>query len=952
MPIKSLIPRRQRRTYGDINPNRQPERPVSRPRPPKRKPMRKIAFYLLILGAVGIIIGTILVAWASRDLPDPEKLSTRQVAQSTKIYDRTGTHLLYEVYQNQKRTVVELDQIAPLAIKATIAIEDKHFYEHSGIRLISIFRAGFNNLIGRQTGSGGASTLTQQLVKNAVVGDEHSYFRKIKEAIMSMRLERKYSKDQILKMYLNEIPYGSTNYGIEAASQSYFKKSAKDLTLAEAATIAALPQQPSRFLNNLDLLKTRRDITLNLMLEQNYITEEEKNEAEKTPLVIEARAGIMDAPHFVLYVKQLLADRYGEKTIDQSGWKVITTLDYDKQKIAETAVKELGDKFAKEANANNAALVAIDPKTGQILSMIGSRDYFNDEIAGQYNVAVLGKRQPGSSFKPFVYTAAFEQGYTPETVLYDVETNFEMRSDGTAYAPKNYDGKEYGLVTMRQALQGSLNIPAVKTLYLVGDEKMKEYAKKFGYTTLTGDYGLSLVLGGGEVNLLEHTNAYATLANEGKYIPNSTILKIIDNQGTTIFEWQEIQPQEAIKPELAALTSSVLSDNKARAFIFGINNTLTLPDRPIAAKTGTTNDYKDAWTMGYVPSLAAGVWVGNTTPSPMKGGGNMLAGQIWNRFMKESLANTPIETFPIPPPNIATKPVLRGAVGSIKLKLNNLNGKIATTSTPENLIVEKEYLPPHTILHYVIKDNPMGPTPTNPADDQQYTNWENALNEWVGRQQQIGKGITFSEPPTELDDFQTSPELAPVVEFLYPTGDKILNDRQIEIRVEATSPRGVSEIHYKLDGNPIGSSHEFPFTISYYAKYLPKGTHTLTAVAIDDIGNSTAKEIAFDLQAEFDSPEFNWFDQSPLAIKSEEFPRAMSVTPFRWNEIKDIKIYLISSNENKKLIYTFDHNDQLVMDKITFVWKNAPIKDSWTLSGVMTDENGKQITKNLEIIIE
>ena len=537
-------------------------------------------------------------------------------------------------------------------------------------------------------------------------------------------------------------------------------------------------------------------------------------------------------------------------------------------------------------------------------------------------------------------------------MLYDVETNFEMRSDGTAYAPKNYDNKEHGLVTMRQALQGSLNIPAVKTLYLAGTETMKEYAKKFGYTTLTGDYGLSLVLGGGEVNLLEHTNAYATLANNGQYHPSSAILKIIDSQGATIFEWQEIQPQEAIKPELAALTTSVLSDNNARAFIFGISNTLTLPGRPVAAKTGTTNDYKDAWTMGYVPSLAAGVWVGNTTPAPMKGGGNVLAGQIWNRFMRESLATTPVETFPIPPPNTAIKPVLRGSIGGIKLKLNSLNGKIATTSTPENLIIEKEYLPPHDILHYVVRDDPNGPAPVNPNDDPQYSNWEAALQEWVNRQQQAGKAVTFSEPPTELDDFQTAPELAPAVEFLYPAANQIIDNRQIEIRVEAAAPRGVVQVNYKLDDNPIGLSREFPFTFTYYAKFLSKGTHTLTAVAIDDVGNSTAKIITFDLQAEFEAAEFNWFDQSPLTVKSDEFPRAMSVTPFRWDDIKDIKIFLIAGNGSRKLIYTFDHNDQLVIDKITFVWKNASVKGFWILSGVMTDNSGKQITKNLEINIE
>ncbi len=946
MPIKHLI-EKERRAYRNPEPEKNSRRQTK-----KSKKWLKFA----ILGGVAFciacfIIGTIVVVVISRELPDPQKLSERQVAQSTKIYDRTGEHLLYEVYQDQKRTMVELDQIAPNAIKATVAVEDKNFYTHKGVRLISIIRAGVNNLIGRQAGSGGASTLTQQLIKNTIIGGEHSIFRKIKEAILALRLEKKYTKDEIMKMYLNEIPYGSTNYGIEAASQSYFRKKASELSLAESATLAALLKQPTRYLNNLEMLKERRDVVLRLMFEQGYTTEEEKTAAQEEELKIIRNAGIMDAPHFVLYVKQLLAEQFGEKMVDQSGLKVITTLDYDKQKIAEAAITELGDKFAKDANADNASLVAIAPATGEILAMVGSRDFQNEEIDGQFNVAVLGKRQPGSSFKPFVYTAAFEKGFTPETVLYDVSTNFDMRTGGD-YTPVNYDSKERGLVTLRKALQGSLNIPAVKTLYLVGEQYMSDFAERFGYTTLKdGNFGLSLVLGGAEVNLLEHTNAYATLANNGRYHQPSSILKVTDDKGSTLFETKQNEGSEAIKPELAALISSVLSDDNARSYVFGRGGTLTLPNRPVAAKTGTTNNYKDAWTMGYTPSLAAGVWVGNTTPAPMKGGGNALAGQIWNRFMKESLASTSPETFPEPPVNDAEKAVLRGGDGVIKIKVNRLNGKLATSSTPEELVVEKEFLPPHDILYYVNKDDPRGPIPPFPADDPQYENWETALQDWARREQEAGRFVSFSEPPTEVDLFSADPALAPTIEIISPSANSTILERTMSISVNASAPRGISQVIFKLDDNTIAIKYTPPFTIDYYLKSLNKGSHTLSVLASDDIGNSAIQEITFDLQAELDPPDFSWVDGSLIMLRNDDFPRSIGIIPFRWDDIKNIQIKLTGNGKNI-LIYTFDHNDKLLVDKLNFTWKNSPGSGTYQLEGLLTDTSGKTSSKTLEVQVE
>jgi 1A family penicillin-binding protein len=943
MPIHKLTVR-NRRTYGDLKPEK--------PKKQKRKLLKPLVLTAAGLLLACFIVGTIVVAVISRELPDPEKLSERQVAQSTKIYDRTGEHLLYEVYQDQKRTMVELSQIAPYAIKATVAVEDKTFYEHSGVKILSIIRAAVNNLIGRKAGSGGASTLTQQLIKNTIVGDSHSYFRKIKEAILALRLEKKYSKDQIIKMYLNEIPYGSTNYGIESASQSYFQKSAKDLTLAESATLAGLLKQPTRYLNDTELLKERRNLVLRLMFEQSYITEDEKKSAQAEPLKITRNTGIMDAPHFVLYVKQLLAERFGEVMVDQGGLKVITSLDYDKQKIAETAVKELGDEFAESANANNAALVAVAPSTAEILAMVGSRDFQNEEIDGQYNVAVLGKRQPGSSFKPFVYTAAFEKGYTPETVLYDVSTNFDMRTGGD-YTPQNYDGTERGLVTIRKALQGSLNIPAVKTLYLVGEQYMSDFAERFGYTTLKdGNFGLSLVLGGAEVNLLEHTNGYATLANNGLYHTPVAILKVYDDKGEEIFTTQTTEGTEAIRPEIAAITTNVLIDDAARAYMFGRGSILTLPDRQVAAKTGTTNNSKDAWTLGYVPSLAAGVWVGNTMPSPMKGGGSSLAGKIWNRFMKLSLASTSPETFPAAPANDATKAVLLGTDGVMKIKVNRLNGRLATSSTPESLITIKEFMPPHDILYYVNKDDPRGPIPADPTVDPQYENWEAALQSWAARKRAAGQEVSFAEPPTEADTFSSDPALAPTVNIISPPASSSLNSRTLHIEVNASAPRGVAEVTYRLDGNMIGVGRSLPFIFDYYLKSAALGAHTLSVIATDDIGNSAMQEITFDLTAEQDAPSFQWVDGSPLTIRSDDFPRSIGVLPFRWSDTKTIAVQLISADSSKKLIYTFDHNDNLLVDKLNFSWKNSPGAGLYTLTGILTDTSGKTFTKSLDVIVE
>ena len=607
-------------------------------KPGNKKLWRKAAYFVIVVGLIGVIGFAILVAWYSRELPDPNNLQERNIAQSTQIYDRTGEHLLYEIHGDENRTLVKLDELPEYVGWATIVIEDRDFYKHHGFNLKGIFRSFVSNII--RGGRAGGSTITQQFVKNSILSPEKTYTRKLKELILSVQLERKFSKDEILQMYLNEIPYGSTNYGIESASQSYFGHTARELTLGEAAMLAALPQSPTRYLNDQEVLTGRAHYILDEMAELGYITAEEADAAKAEDVKIRPQVDNIQAPHFVFYVKQFLSEKYGERAIEQGGLKVISTLDKEMQDIAETAVREHVDAKGASLGLSNGSLVAIDPKTGQVLAMVGSKDFFDDEIDGQVNVA-LRPRQPGSSFKPIVYTEGFKKGYTADTILWDVFTSFKTAIKN--YEPRNYDLSERGPVTVRTALQGSLNIPAVKMLYLAGIDNVLDFAEKLGYTTF-GDrsrFGLALVLGGGEVKLLEHTGAYAVFANEGVKQNITPILKVEDPWGKMLEEWKPEDGERVLDENNARLITDVLSDNSARAYVFGTGSNLQLGERPVAAKTGTTNDYRDGWTIGYTPSLAAGVWVGNNDNSPMSAVASGVTGAspIWHNIISELLKN-------------------------------------------------------------------------------------------------------------------------------------------------------------------------------------------------------------------------------------------------------------------------------------------------------------------------
>ncbi|MBI5254559.1 PBP1A family penicillin-binding protein [Candidatus Falkowbacteria bacterium] len=801
--------------------------------------MSTILYVGLIVFLFGVIIVTGMFAWYSRNLPNPEKLITRAVEQSTKIYDRDGKILLYDIYNQEKRTLIELNQVPDFMKKATLSAEDTNFYQHGAFSFKAIARAIIVDIIKGGKAQGG-STITQQLVKNAILTNEKSFGRKIKELILAYQIEKRFSKDEILQMYLNEIPYGSVAYGVAAASQTFLGKDAKDLTLAQSAYLAALPKAPtyySPYGSHVDALQGRAQYILDKMAEDGFITQEQAAVAKQEKVKFREKGATITAPHFVMFVKEYLNEKYGEALVE-SGLKVVTTLDLNMQKIAEEAVVNGVEARGKQFGFNNAALVGLDAKTGQILAMVGSKDFFDDEIDGQVNV-VVRPRQPGSSIKPMVYGLGFSLGYQPETILFDVNTTF--KTEVGDYTPSNYNLKEHGPVSIRQALAGSLNIPAVKMAYLAGVQNIADKLESIGYTTFAdrSRFGLSIVLGGGEVKLLEHAAAFGAFAREGLYHAPVAILRVEDKNGNVLEEFKQ-KEKKVWEPEIARKVTSILSDNNARSFIFGAKNWLTLPDRPVVAKTGTTNDFHDAWAMGYTPSLVCGVWVGNNNNDAMKKGadGAAIAAPIWNEFMRRVTANFPIEGFAPYTMTKTNKPVLDGeSPFAYKVKIDKYTGKLATDLTPANYVIEKQFFAGHDILHYVRRDDPLGSAPVDPAAyDWQYTNWEDGVQQWLKK-----NNIQLSsEPiPTEYDDVHTL-ENKPTIFINQPHNGEIIGGAYLVVNVQVSAPRGtVSRVEYYLDDKLIDTKNTWPFLLDYQiSQFVAPGDHTLKAAVFDDVDNS------------------------------------------------------------------------------------------------------------------
>lgn len=666
--LRLIIARRRQRRYATRNNTHLPKITMS-------------AFGVVILSVVfaiaaafGSVVG--VYAYYAQQVPPAEmiEIQTSQSFKTTKIYDRTGTKLLYEVFDPRwgSRTVVPIDQIPDHLKYATIAIEDKDFYTNPGINIRGLARAIYVDITGQ--GFQGGSSITTLLVKNVIIPPEEraqrDISRKIKEAILAVEITRRYSKDQILEWYLNTVFYGNMAYGVEAAAQNYFGKHVQDLSLAECAMLAVLPNAPATHspITNPEEARIRQHLVLDAMFRQGYITQDEIVAAKVEELHYAPVRFDIEAPHFVMYVRQLLEEKYGSDLLYQGGLKVYTTLDLELQRVAEDIAREhIAELQADERNATNAAVIAMKPATGEILVMVGSLDYFDRDIDGQVNVA-LAERQPGSSFKIFTYTEALLQGYTPADMVMDVRTTFPDPDYSNPYTPENYDREFHGPLRLRQALARSINVAAVKVMSWVGVRNVIDLSHRMGISTLTRDYyGLSLTLGGGEVKLVDMAYAFSVLANGG-YMAGQTvpeeklrpgyreldpvaILRVEDASGNVLEEYHSPELREVLSPQVSYVITHMLSDNVARTPSFGSRSALWLGnDRPVAAKTGTTTDYRDSWTVGFTPQLCTGVWVGNSNNDPMEHvPGSLGAGPIWHDFMLAALEGEPTVPFVEPP---------------------------------------------------------------------------------------------------------------------------------------------------------------------------------------------------------------------------------------------------------------------------------------------------------------
>lgn len=828
----------------------------------------KKRFFILVGVLVPIFGGAAAVYALVGDLPNPERISERAIEESTQIYDRTGKVLLYEIHGDERRTIVPLSDIPDSVKQATLVAEDINFYRHAGLDWRGIFRALGKNLSAGNFSQGG-STITQQLIKNSLLGSEKTIPRKLKEQILAILLERKYSKDEIFGWYLNQIPYGANAYGIAAAARLYFNKEVAALTLSESAAIAALIKAPSYYSpygSHRDELLARKDWIIRRMTDAGFISAAEADAAVDTKLVFSPPRETIRAPHFIHYVREYLEREYGEAAVMSGGLQVITTLDWTLQQEAERIVQDGAEKNLGLVRAHNAALVAVDPRTGDILSLVGSKDYgapaepdgctpgINCAFDPYVNVATR-MRSPGSAFKPFVYATAFRKGYTPETVLFDVPTEFSpsCNPDGTpgpdvrdpkqCYHPQNYDDTFRGPVSMRQAMAQSLNVPSVKVLYLAGIADSIQTAQAMGISTLTDPdrYGLSLVLGGAEVTLLEMTSAFGVFATEGVRHPPTPILSVKD-RGGAVLEEKKATPIPALDTEIARVMNDVLSDNESRVPVFSPRSSLYFPDREVAAKTGTTQDFRDAWTVGYTPSLSVGVWVGNNDNTPMnqKGLSVMVAGPIWHRFLETALESGPKEYFTAPDAQSGSKPIFRGSYRSGELvRIDKISGKIATDNTPPELVEERTFGAVTALVGMVRRENPLGDPPADPGDDPQFKNWQAGIDAWLTKHP-----LPAESEPEGADDLH-SLDKKPRIAITEPgdNSEALMGLSEVAARVEGTF--ALSEVSLFIDDTLVRSvtapfvSSDFRFPIT---QPISPGTHYIKITAFDVVGNRASAE--------------------------------------------------------------------------------------------------------------
>ena len=803
----------------------------------------------LILMAVGVLAIVVLFVWYSRDLPSPEKV-VRRDGYSSKLYDRNG-NILYDIYDQGKRDPVLFGNIPDYLKQATIAVEDKDFYKHKGFDPLTPLRIIKNFFyFGKVTGG---STLTQQLARTVLLTTDRTVNRKIKELILSIQIDAKYSKDEILGMYLNEVPYGGASWGIGPASEQYFNKSVKELNLAESVILAGLPQLPSvysPYSKTPTAYVDRTNHVLNRMVEDGYISQQLANETfeQVKNYKFSDQNSTMKAPHFVFWIKDLLAQKYGEDVIEGGGLKITTTLDLELQEKVQEIVAEEIDKTEKLGISNGAALV-LDPKTGQVLAMVGSRGYFSDKTDGKFNVVTQALRQPGSSIKPITYLAAIKEGFTAATMIMDTPVTFPSTSAGQKdYSPQNYNGKYNGPMSLRDALGNSINTIAVKTLANVGVQDMLTLAYKMGLTTLEptksnlSRFGLSVTLGGAEVKMIELASAYTSFANEGQKMDPIGVLKIEDKDGRILEEFKQGLGVKVMTPQEAFIISNILSDNNARQLTFGAINSLQIPGYQVAAKTGTTNEKKDNWTIGWTPGLLTAVWVGNNNNTSM---GKLVSGvsgaaPIWKKIMTYKLSKMTKIDFPIPNQIISlevdkvsgylshdgfatkteyfidgTQPRISDPI-HLKLKVcKGQNGLATPDDVATNNYDEKEF--------FSFKENDV-------ISKDGRNRWQEGIDGWIDQQTDKDK----YKPPS---DYCHSGGLVNV--GIDSPAHQSTVSSTFDIKITTTSAKKIVEVKLWIDGNEKKTWTERPFETNLT---LADGPHLIKVKATDRDGNSQERE--------------------------------------------------------------------------------------------------------------
>ncbi len=815
--------------------------------------MAKLLHYSAVAALVMVVCGVIgffaLFAYYSKDMPSADGVF-RTSGFSTRLYDRNGK-LLYDLYDEERRTPVSIEEVPDFLKQATVAIEDKDFYKHGGFDPLTIVRIPYNYVVRKQVVGG--STLTQQLVKNALLTNERSVQRKFKELVLSMQIERKFSKDKILEMYLNENPYGGTAWGVGTAAELYFDKDVSELSRVESAILAGLPQRPSAYSplagrtdENGELLwKLRTEGVLRRMQEDGYITKEEEEQlvVELDSVTFSSGAVNINAPHFVFYVKELLEDQYGQELTEKGGFKVTTTLDMELQDQAQQIVSEEIDKV-EDLNITNGAAMVVDPQTGEIISMIGSRGYNSDKIDGKFNVAVDGLRQPGSSIKPVTYLSLFQRGYTPASMLVDAPTTFQRNENDKPYEPNNYNGRFNGPVSLRNSLGSSLNITAVKGLAIVGMDHFLNQAYEMGFVTLKPTeenkqrFGLAVTLGGAEVHLIDTVTAYSAFANGGTKVEPVAILKIEDSAGNVLFEHKPVTGKQVMNPGEAFLINHVLSDDSARAMAFGSGSQLNLSSN-VAVKTGTTNDARDNWAVGWSQEVMVGAWVGNNDNSVMKRVASGVSGAtpIWRKIMEAALESgygTPEWEIPENVELITVDAVsgypehdgyaikrdyaIKGTVPDLpdpihtKLKVCKDENKLATDARiASGDYEEKEF--------FVLRED-------DPYSEDGTNRWQIGIQAWID-----GQGDDKYKAPTEYCGDQTEV----YVNLKRPKDKHSYDEEDIEVEVTADSGDGIEKIEIFVDGEKVETINDNEYKGKITMK---KGRHEVYAKATSRSGET------------------------------------------------------------------------------------------------------------------